>query len=239
MILRTSITRLKRFVGLKKTIKIAVISAKGGAMGIILLNLFILLTVFFVFIYASDYALFSYKRNIVGKGIDYGVCAAIQEIDVNESVGLSNEMMSQGCENIEDININEVKADSVFFSTFELNTGVKKEVICNNLLSVIVNPKQLAIDYIIKKGSFRSCGSVFNPSELEQVINAKITEYFDDNYDGYDTHVIYVNGNSNTNDFKKRPYYMVFIKNYQINGLFNKRSVTFIGFSASKIERKK
>ena len=52
-----------------------------------------------------------------------------------------------------------------------------------------------------------------------------------------DGHTVYVNGNIRTNEFIKRPYYMVFIRNYPINGLFSKKTATFICFKGGKVDR--
>jgi len=123
-------------------------------------------------------------------------------------------------------------------STFHSNTGISRDIIEKKALIVIVNPADILIDYIIKKDVSRSTGSVDEPGKLESVINSKISEYWDTTDPASDKQVIYVHGNVKTNEFKRVPYYIVFIKDFEIDGLFKKRTATFVGFSASKIERK-
>jgi hypothetical protein len=106
-------------------------------------------------------------------------------------------------------------------------------------LIVTISPTITGLEYIFRKGQQRLAGSVATPGELEPVINNAIDQFWDGTIPGQDSHIIYVNGNIKTNQFKKTPYYMVFIKDYQINGLLRKRTATFVGFAGAKIERRK
>jgi hypothetical protein len=48
-----------------------------------------------------------------------------------------------------------------------------------------------------------------------------------------------VNGNLQANQIKKRPYFIVLIKDLEIDGIFTKRTTTFVSFAGSKVERGK
>lgn len=210
-------------------------------MGIILLGITVMLLILLVFVNIADYALYSTKRNMISKGIDYGVCAAIQEVGGLESeIGLAAGFdEATGKAMTDNIVLNETNADNAFYTTLQSNTGIPRERIKGNTLTVIVNPTDSALDYIIKKDTQRFEGSVSSPSGLEAVINNAINQCWDNTDPLNDRQVIYVNRNLKTNQFKKSPYYIVFIKNYEIDGLFKKRTATFVDFAGAKIERKK
>lgn len=240
MIQGTCITKQKPCAGWNMSGKSMMKSNKGGGMAVILTGIMIASLMLLVFINISDYALYSLKRYYISRGIDYAVCAAVQEIDDGgSSTGLSegyNE--TDGRILTDNIRIDELSADYAFFSTLQANTSIQRDSINDSTLIVIVNPSEGEMQYIIKKAEMRDEGSISNPENLEGVINTKINQYFDSTDQDSDRHLIHVNGNIRTNEFKSRPYYMVFIRNYQIDGLFRKRTATFVGFSGAKIERK-
>lgn len=216
-------------------------SIKGGGLAITFVSIAVILLVLLIFINAADYALYSHKRSNISKGIDYAVCAAIQEVDCLESEsGLAAGYdETTGRVLITDIALNEARADNAFFSTFEANTGISGERIRESILITIVCPTDTGINYIIKKGTQRAEGSAESPQQLESIINNRINEYWNLSDPLSDRHIIFVNGNMNTNEFKAAPYYIVFMKDYQIDGLFRKRTATFVGFAGAKIERRK
>lgn len=216
---------------------------KGGAFGTILLTIAIILLVFFIFINAVDYALFTFKRNIIGRGIDYSVSAAVQEIDEE----VSAEGLSEGCDeatgivSVDNISLDEEAADNAFYGTLLANTGIQRASIEGHMLVVTTSASSGYLYYNVRaggpgsSGELSETGSLSNPGELEGKINNAIDGFWGSI--GPDSHIIYVNGNPDTNEFKFRPYYIVIIKNYQIDSLFRKREATFVAFKGAKIER--
>lgn len=192
-----------------------------------------------MFVSIADYALYSTRRNLIARGIDYAVCAAIQEIDVPESTeGLSEGFdLQTGKVLTDNIMLNENTADSAFFETLEANTGIIRSDIAMDTLIAYICPSDTGINYTIKKDSQRVEGFATSPDKLEAAINNTINVFWDTSISESDSHTIYVNGNPSTNEFKKVPYFLVFIKNHQINGLFRKRTATFVGFAGAKLER--
>ena len=207
---------------------------------VIIMGIAVILTLIFVFTSIADYALYSTKRNLIAHGIDYAVCAAIQEIDMSASnEGLSKGFDPQTGKLLSDnIKLNEPTAGNAFFGTLESNTGIKRNDISKDTLIAYINPSSTGINYVLKKDSQRIEGFAVSPDKLETAINNTINILWDTNIPESDKHTIYVNGNPSTNEFKKVPYLLVFIKNHQINGLFRKRTATFIGFAGAKLERR-
>lgn len=214
-------------------------SNKGSGLSTILLSLSGIVIVVLILFNISDYSLYSYRKASISKALDYSVAAAIQETDINSSrVGLANGFDdTTGNINTDNIFINESVADNAFYSTFQNNCGISMATIIPYVMTVIVNPTSIGLNYIIKAPIKRSTGSVLNPSDLEGIINSNINNFYGTS--GPDNNLIYVNGNLKTCQFNKRPYYMVFIKNFEIDGLFKKRNTTFISFKGANIERKK
>ena len=214
-------------------------SNKGSGLSTILLSLSGIVIVVLILFNISDYSLYSYRKSSISKAIDYSVSAAIQETDINSSrVGLANGFDdTTGNINTDNIFINESVADNAFYNTFQNNCGISQATISPYIMIIIVNPTSSGLNYIIKSLSQRSIGSVLNPSALETVINTNINNFY--GISGPDSNLIYVNGNPKTCQFDKKPYYMVFIKNFEIDGLFKKRNSTFISFKGANIERKK
>ena len=209
-------------------------------MKVVLTGISILLILAMVFINIVDYALYSTKRNLIARGIDYSVCAAIQEIDIPSSrTGLAEGYdPDTGKILVNDIRLNEQYAENAFFGTLTENVGVKRNEIEANTLMVYVWPSSSGINYLIKKENKKYEGFVSSPDKLEEAINNAIGVLWNTSDTESDKHIIYVNGNPSTNEFKKVPYFLVFIKNHQINGLFRKRTATFVGFAGAKLERR-
>ena len=238
---KTSTTRPRLFARSNISIRrISFIGNDGGGLAVTFLSLMVMLLILIVVVNAADYALFSFKRNMIGKAIDYSVCAAVQEIDRIKS----EEGLSQGYDEasgnilVDGIYIDETSADNAFFSTFQINTGIQRDTVEEKVLAIIMNPTSSCIEYIIKKDAARMEGSITDPAQIEGIINAAILEYCNTSEPENDEQKIYVDGNPETNEFKKRPYYMVFIKNYEIDGLFRKRTATYVGLAGAKAQRK-
>lgn len=208
-------------------------------MKVIVMGMAVILTLVIVFASITDYALYSTRRNLIARGIDYSVCAAIQEIDISESTdGLSEGFDPQtGRVLTENIWLDEIAADNAFFGTLEANTGVKKDNIAKDTLIAYISPSDSGINYTIKRDSQRVEGFVTSPDKLEASINNTINIFWDTSNPASDKQTIYVNGNPSSNEFKKVPYFLIFIKDYQINGLFSRRTATFIGFAGAKLQR--
>jgi hypothetical protein len=212
---------------------------KGSGLTMVFIGLSGMLLVLIIFISIADFALYSTKRNMISRGIDYAVCAAIQEIDSMESEdGLAKGFdETTGKLLVDGIVLNEARSDNAFFSTLQINTGIMREVLSDNMLIITISPNMTGLEYVLRKGQQKLEGSVTSPVQLEPIINNAIEQFWEDTSQEQDSHIIYVNGNLDTNQFKKVPYYMVFIKDYRINGLFRKRTATFVGFAGAKIER--
>lgn len=241
MIRKTSITVQSPSAVWNTSHKFFIGSQKGSGLAVVFLGLSAILLILLVFLSIADYALYSTKRNIISDGIDYAVCAAIQEIDRTESEdGLASGFNeTTGKMLVEGIVLNEASSDNAFFSTLQINTGISRKTISSNTMIVTVSPNAAGMDYIIRKGQQRLEGSVTSPDQLEPAINNAVKQFWGGTDPEQDNHIIYVNGNLKTNQFKKVPYYMVFVKDYQIDGLFKKRTATFVGLAGAKIERRK
>ncbi len=210
-------------------------------MKVILTGISVMLVLILVFVNIGDYALYSSKRNLIARGIDHSVCAAIQEVDLDLSrIGLSEGFDPEtGKILVNDIRLNEETAENAFFSTLAANTSVNRTDINANILIAYVWPSTAGINYLIKKENDRHEGFVVSPDRLEETINNAIDIMWDRSNPQSDSHLIYVNGNPSTNEFKRTPYFLVFIKDYQIDGLFSKRTATFVGFAGAKLERRR
>lgn len=241
MMHKTSITVQNPNAVLNTSRKLCFDSQKGSGLAVVFLGLSAILLILLVFSSIADYALYSIKRNIISRGIDYAVCAAIQEIDRTESEdGLASGFdETTGKMLVDGIILNEASSDNAFFTTLQINTGINRETISSNTMIVTVSPNTAGMDYIIRKGQQRLEGSVTSPDQLEPIINNGVGQFWGGTDSEENSHIIYVNGNPETNQFKKVPYYMVFIKDYQIDGLFKKRTATFVGLASAKIERRK
>lgn len=209
-------------------------------MKVILTGISVVLVLVMVFLNIADYALYSTKRNLIARGIDHSVCAAIQEVDLHLSKsGLSEGFdLESGKILVNDIRLNEQTAENAFWGTLAANAGVSRDNIYSNILITYVWPTTAGISYLVKKDNERHEGFVSSPDRLEQAINNAISTLWSTDSQESDSHVIYVNGNPSTNEFKKAPYFLVFIKDYQIDGLFRKRTATFVGFAGAKLERR-
>ncbi len=211
---------------------------KGGAFSILIIGLAVSFAALLILLNAADFAVYAYKRNIISTALDYGVSAAIQEIDeVRSRAGLSEGFDANGNMSMDNIFIHEQRADQAFYDTFRQNSGISKGTMENHIMIAVANPITSGLNYIVKRKASRIEGNVNGPQKLQEILNNQINSFWNSGALEADRHVIYVNGNLKTNEFEKRPYYMVFIRDYQIDGLFRRRTATFVGFKGAKVQR--
>lgn len=212
---------------------------RGGAFGIVLVGLSVSIAALLVFVNMVDFALYSYRRNLISKALDNAVSAAVQEIDVERSsLGLAEGFDEQGNISLDNIVLNEERADNAFYSTFKHNTGLERADMEARTMTAVVAPVKEGLQYKLRSKAGEHEGGPVEPVKLEEVLNQRINILWPSTNPEADKHIIYVNGNPRTNEFKKRPYYLVFIRDYQIDGLFRRRTATFVGFKGAKVERK-
>jgi Na+-transporting methylmalonyl-CoA/oxaloacetate decarboxylase gamma subunit len=136
-----------------RTKTLVVCGSRGGGMSIVFLGMAVIFLVMLIFVNAVDYSLYSAKRSMISRAVDYSVCAAVQEIDIEKSKeGLSLEydedtgVPSAGC-----IFLDEEKADNAFFSTFHANTGIDEASIKRYVMRVVVDPLEGSLECRFKK----------------------------------------------------------------------------------------
>lgn len=209
-------------------------SSDGGALSVLMTGLTGLIVLVIVFLSIIDLSVYSYKKRLIASAIDYAVSAAVQEIDVERSkTGLSRAFFNDGQVNMTGIFLDEGKADKAFSSTIMKNVGIDIEGINGKMIRVIASPVGDGAYYSIKDKNSLVTGNSESMEKIEDILNARMESLGH----GEDSHTVYVNGNSATNSFEKRPYYMVFIRDYQIDGLFSNRKATFICFKSARVYR--
>lgn len=229
MIQRISTIRQRLSVGLNN---------ESGSSSVIMLSLVMFILLLFAFLNIADYAVYSEKRDIISKSIDYAVTAAIQEIDLSLSAeGLSSAYNpATGSIQLKNIYLNETNANNAFYSTFAENTKIQRSHLENYILVVIVNPRSSDLQYILNSKEGRSVGYIATPTLLEARINTKLNNDAAVN-ERPDSHTIHVNGNIKTEQFKERPYYLVIVRSLPVKGLFSNHHTTFVSFKGANIER--
>ncbi len=216
------------------------ISSNKGGIDILFISMIFVILLFMISILSADYALYSYKTKIIAKSIDNAVLGAIQEIDYSDrSKGFNNEFINEGYTDYK-IKFNIESADDVFWNLFESNCGLKKENVEKYLIRAVIEPiREPMLQYVISfHGKEDATGTFTDPNYIETITNYEISSLLNEGYEGKRNDVIYVNSNPKTNKFERRPYYLVFIRDIQINGLILKRYATFVGLAASKVTRK-
>lgn len=214
-------------------------SENGGALGVVFFSMAIIFIISLLVLNIADYSLYSYKKKCIASAIDFSVSAAVQENNVELSrkgyaAGIDE---ATGKPSTDNITIEKDIAERAFFSTLEANVGIKRADVIADTMIIIINPTSTSMNYIINNDTKDISGSVTEPSSLESIINTNSIQFWNSSLP--DSELVYVNGNPKTNEFNKKPYYMVFIKNFEIDGLFKKRVATFISFKGSNIERGK
>lgn len=206
----------------------------GGAMSVIIMGLTGFFIVTLVFIFVADLSVYSYKKRVIGSAIDYAVCAAVQEIDTEKSkAGLARAFSSDGKVSMTGVYFNEAMADKAFKSTVTGNISIDIGSMEDKTVRIMVTPESDSVYYSIKYRNGTETGHAANMEQIESILNDRMGALGI----GVDTEKVYINGNAASNPFEKRPYYMVFIRNYQIDGLISHRKATFICFKAAKIYR--
>jgi hypothetical protein len=217
---------------------------RGSGLAGTFIGMTILLAVILTMITTMDYAMYSYKRLLISKAIDKSVLAALQEIDTASSSGIAKAYDPvTGIIKYEDIVVNETSADNAFYSTLKNNYNIAKSTIQDKIMIIIIYPLSNGnIKYIIRKGSGLDLdtnngrGEIATTTEIEALINNRINSYYN-NADLVDHSTIKINGNTLVNQFQKEPYYMVILKDFEINGILQNRKATFVGFKGSAIKR--
>lgn len=220
----------KLSAGLRRIIN----SDNGGSFSVLAIGLAGFIVLVTVFLSIIDVSMYSYKKRLIAAGIDYGVSAAIQEINMERSrEGLSRAFTEEGKTSMKGIYLDEARADKAFTSTIAGNLDINTAEIINKMIRVTVTPLKDNVYYNIKDKNGQLSGYTTNMNDIQNLLNTRMG-----NISGIgDSHTVYVNGNTSTNSFEERPYYMVFIRDYEIDGLFTNRKATFICFKGAKIYR--
>lgn len=226
--------RQRASAGLRRKIKISIDSERGDAFSTLLIGLSAFLVLLCVFATGLDYSVYSLKRASIINGLDASVCAAVQEVDKERSrEGLSTAFSSDGKTSLNKVYLNEEKAHNVFFATLRENLNVTPSLEKQKIMTIISNPIDNGANYIIQFGEDRREGIVHKQEDLESIINASMQSFINN----VDKHTVYVNGNIHTNAFRVRPYYIVFIRDYEIKGIVSNKRATFICYKGAIVER--
>lgn len=227
----------KIFISLQKLsaeLKRIISSTNGSAFSVLITGLAGIMVLAVVLLSVIDISIYSYKKRIIAAGIDYGVSAAIQEINTEMSKeGLSKAFSEDGSTSLRGVYLDENKADKAFTSTLTGNLNINTDELSNKMIRVIATPLTGSVYYSIKDRNSQSSGNLPAMNDIQNLLNNRMNGL---NSVG-DAHTAYVNGNPSANPFEERPYYMVFIRDYEIDGLFYSRKATFICFKGAKIYR--
>jgi len=212
-------------------------SESGGGLSTIFVGLSGILLAFVIFINIADYSLFTYKRNVISKAMDYAVTAAVQQISKNESeIGLANGFTEETGEGIlEGIEIDIGKANRTFLTIFYENYKLDNLNIEENLLVCATSTQNQKLRYIIKADSkpiFN--GELQNAVLIEEKINQAIVQYWPS---AEDKSQVYLRGNPKTNMIENGTYLFAFINDFKITGLYSQRNVSLSSFAGAKLER--
>lgn len=228
----------KQFVGLN----IHLNKQKGSAMGILFVGVVATMLILSIFAFCLDYAIYSYRYSTISSALDYAVCGAALEVD-QTSTGLKEGFAeSNGKFTMENVNINSQKADSAFLSILNENLGVSTQTYVKCLETALITPVVGGLDYEIRIGGVAgNCqkmisGFVAEKDQLEEVLNNAASEM--ENETISKDAGIFVNGNTSTNEFDDRPYYLAFIRNFEIDGLFTRKYADFSAFKGATIVRR-
>ncbi len=188
-----------------------------------------------------DYALYTYRYSIISAALDYAVCGAVLEVDT-ASIGLEEGFNEEnGSKSEKNIRIDGQKADNAFLSIFNENLGMQTEDYIDCLETAVLTPVDNGMEYEIRiagvKGNCKNVtsGFVTETASLEGILNNAANHM--ENMTLSNDAQIFINGNKKTNEFEMRPYYIAFIRNLEIDGLFIKRNADFSSLKGAKIER--
>jgi len=206
----------------------------GGAMSVIIMGIAGFFVAILIFLSIADISIYSYKKRLIGVALDYAVSAAVQEIDTEKSRdGIARAFSNDGKVSMTGVYFNEAKADKAFESTITDNINIDLKSMNNKLIRVMVSPETDGIYYSMRDINKTEAGHSENIDQIESILNNRMNSLGNT----VDNHKVFVNGNAASNSFEKRPYYMVFIRDYEIDGLISHRKATFICFKAAKIYR--
>lgn len=213
---------------------------RDGFVSIVVLLLASVIILMLMLINILNYSVFSYSTMLVGRALDYAVCAAVQEIDIPLSMqGISDAFdESSGMLRTGNMFFDNTKAEKVFYRVLKDNSGLEQEGLEQSLTLVSTCPMidiygELAIKYFIKRENSIVEGVLYNVDELESTINDELR------YGSIDkARLISVNGNPKTNEFSIRPYYIAIVKDFEVKGVISPQKVTYVAFRAGRINRR-
>jgi hypothetical protein len=207
----------------------------GGGLGVLLIGLAVIFLVFITFVNIADYSIFTYKRNLASKAMDYAVTAAAQQISENASAGLAvgfDEVT--GKKLLEGIEIDIESSVNTFLSIFSKNY---KEVVGvdENLLICVISTYKNKLRYSIKVANGSAItGELQETYELEEKINRTIKAYWGTNND---PGLVYLNENPKTNEVEKGTYIFAYLNDLEIKSLYSHRKTSLSYFTGAKIQR--
>lgn len=216
-------------------------SCTGGGIGIIFIGMMGVIIIFIVFFNIADYSMFAYKKDVISKSVDYAVCAAIQELNVSESIlGLSQGYDEDGIISTKQVKIDTHRAMKVFIDTLKSNSGLSDESIMDSVIACTTYAHASGMNYELcvfnDTGQSKiTTGYVDLPAQLEGVINVAAQDLRIGN--AINGSLVYVNGNPNTNLFENGSYFLAYVKGVRIRGLKSDRYIDFAGFAGSKVYR--
>ncbi len=208
-------------------------------MGIVIIGLGAILLAFMILINVADYSILTYKRNAISKAMDYAITAAVQEINLNQSVtGLADGFAeATGNRSVDGVKIDIDRAHKTFLTVFYKNFNSYDFSIDANLLLCSTHTMEQNLKYVIKAGNaYITEGNVKTPELLENRINQAINNYWTNSEDASQ---VYINGNEKTNMLENGTYLFAFIKDIKIKGLYSQRTTSLSSFAGAKIERQK
>lgn len=216
---------------------------KGSGLGVLYMGLSIALLGLFVFFYIVDYSIYTYKYFRISNAMNEAVCAASLCVD-EASQGLEAAFDDEkGTLQLNNVKIMAEEADKIFVAMMKENSKLDFIDYKNQLITLITEVSVAGLDYSVRKAGIagdcliNEMGTVVRPEDLEGLINRYSQSLYLSG--SMARSEIYVNENKATNKFEQRPYYMAYIKNLEIDGLFSKRSADFSAFKAAKISRRK
>ena len=211
-------------------------SQTGGGLGIVFISLGAILLAFTILINIADYSILTYKRNAISKAMDYAVNAAVQELNINQSVkGLADGFAEDtGNRSLDGVKIDIDRAQETFLMVFYENYNFSIDA---KLLLCATHTIEQNLKYIIKAGNGQiNQGGLESPELLESRIIQAINQYWTNSED---TSQVYINGNEKTNIIEKGIYLFAFIKDIRIKGLYSQRTTNLSSFAGARVERHK
>lgn len=212
-------------------------SQVGGGLGIVFIGLGAILLAFTILINIADYSILTYKRNAISKAMDYAVNAAVQELNINQSIfGLAEGFAEgTGSRSLDGVKLDIDRAQETFLMVFYQNYNSSNFSIDDKLLLCATHTIEQNLKYIMKAGNGQIYeGNLENPEFLESRINQAINQYL---INSEDTSQVYLNGNEKTNIIEKGVYLFAFIKDIRIKGLYSQRTTSLSSFAGARVER--